>query len=112
MLNKPASKEVSKPKAGKIPTSPSGIKGMKIERWNELYLWQLDEYGEQSHKIVTSIPLIEYYHLGVTCIENNITIAMFLKTAMRDNLKNIKKFAKQIKKEAKGKEDPRQGVLF
>ena len=77
---------------------------MKRERWDELYLWQLQDYSEQSHKIVTSIPLKEYYHLGVACIENNITIAMFLKTAMRDNLKNIKKFAKQIKSEAKVKE--------
>jgi len=102
----------NKPKAGLIPTSPAGIKSMKVEKWQELYLWQLKEYGEQSHKIVTSIPLKEYYQLGLCCISNNISIAMFLKTAMRENLKDVAKYAKQIKKEAKTVPNPNQGTLF
>ena len=103
----------NKPKAGAIPTSPAGIKSMKREKWDELYKWQLLEYGEQSHKIVTSIPLKEYYELGLTCIANNISIAMFLKTAMRENLKDVGRFAKQIKTEAKKPvENEKQGRLF
>ena len=103
-----------KPPRGKIPTSPSGIKNIKKDKWDELYLWQINNgYAEQSHKIVTSIPLKEYYELGLACINNNISIAMFLKTAMRDNLENISKYAKQIKKEAKtNKTNDNQGVLF
>ena len=85
---------------------------MKVEKWKELYEWQLEDYGNESHKIVTSIPLKEYYELGLTCIANNISIAMFLKTAMRENLKDVAKYAKVIKKEAKPKEDDRQGSLF
>ena len=86
---------------------------MKKEKWIELYKWELDAgYGDQSHKIVTSIPLKEYYELGLTCIANNISIAMFLKTAMRENLKDVGRFAKQIKKEAKKVDNPNQGTLF
>ena len=72
-------KKPSKPKAGKIPCSPSGIKSMKADKWRELYEWQLSDYGEQSHKIITSIPLKEYYELGIICIKNDISIAKFLK---------------------------------
>lgn len=85
---------------------------MKKEKWIELYEWQLKDYGKQSHKIITSIPLQEYYELGLICINNNISIAMFLKTAMRENLKDISKITKKIKKDAKPKEDVRQGRLF
>jgi hypothetical protein len=103
---------MKKPSKGNIPCSPSGIKSMKAEKWDELYKWQLLEYGGQSHKIITSIPLKEYYELGHTCIKNNISISMFLKTAMRENLKDITKITKKIKRDAKPKEDSRQGVLF
>ena len=104
--------EQVKPKPSKIPPSPSGIKSMKREKWNELWKWEAENYPEESHKIVTSIPMKEYYDLGLTCIRHEISIAMFLKTAMRENLKNISKYAKVIKKNAKSKENPNQGKLF
>lgn len=101
-----------KPKAGKIPTSPSGIKTMKKEKWDALWHWEAENYPQELHKIVTAIPMKEYYQLGLCCISHEISIAEFLRTAMRDNLKNIGKFAKVIKKNAKKKPHPNQGSLF
>ena len=96
-----------------IPTSPKGIKSIKKDKWNELYKWQLDAgYGKQSHKIVTSIPLYEYFELGEACIDNEITIAMFLRTAMRNSLKDIKRVARQIKRRNSVCNTIKQGTLF
>ena len=96
-----------------IPTSPKGIKSIKKDKWNELYKWQLFAgYGKQSHKIVTSMPLSEYFELGVACIDNEITIAMFLRTAVRNSLRDVKRVARQIKRRGSIRNTIKQGTLF
>ncbi|MBL0721219.1 MAG: hypothetical protein JJV88_01410, partial [Sulfurovum sp.] len=55
-----------------------GITALKLDKFKERYEWQLEEYSEAPQKLITSIPLKDYYKMGIFCIENKITIEGFV----------------------------------
>jgi len=82
----------------KTPNSIKGITQLRLQDFKDIYEWQLEEYGDTKHKIITTIKVEEYYRLGTTCIENNITIASFIREAIRASIDDIAGIAKKIKK--------------
>lgn len=91
------------------PQNKQQAKSFRREDFIKTYQWQLAEFGEKSHKIITTMPLNEYYKLGICCIDNEISIAEFIRQAIRANIDNVSKIAKKINK---NNINPNQGSLF
>lgn len=99
----------------KIANSPSGIKATRKDDFIATYKWQLVEFGDTPQKVITTIPLHEYYKIGIICIDNEISIAGFIREAIRDNICNVSKYKKRLKKTVKKVKDSnikKQGSLF
>lgn len=91
------------------PANKKQAKQYRREDFVETYSWQLIDYGESSHKIITTMPLKEYYHIGLCCIDNDISIAEFIRQSIRKNMGSIPKIAAKINK---NNINPNQGTLF
>ncbi len=85
----------------KISSSPAGIKTTRKDDFIATYKHQLDEYGESPQKIITTMTLNEYYKIGIICIENEISIAGFIREAIRDNICNVSKYKERLEKTVK-----------
>lgn len=93
----------------KTKNGVNGVKSMRRDDFIEAYEWQLEEFGDSKHKIITTMPLHEYYAIGLACIDNKLSIAEFIRQSIRKNMGSIPMMAKKVTKE---KENPKQGKLF
>ena len=91
------------------PENKKQAKRFRRADFIETYQWQLADYGDKSHKIITTMPLNEYYRLGLCCIDNDISIAEFIRQSIRLNIDGVAKIAKKINK---NNVNPNQGTLF
>ena len=80
-----------------------GIVTMKLENFVDRYEWQLRDYKDSPQKIITTIPLKDYFALGKFCIENKITIAGFVRESIKEkiNEKCVKRFRRNMNKTVK-----------
>lgn len=103
----------------------NGILALKLQDFQDLYEWQLDEYPDAKHKITFAVPLKEYYRLGLHCIENKTSIAGFCNRAIFGQLDSatppqdlifvqaMKLYEQKLNKKQKNKVDNfTQGGLF
>ena len=67
-----------------------GITSIKKEKFKEFHEWKLDEYSKDPTKVILSLHLIDYYELGLYCIDNKISINLFCKDAVLKELKKAK----------------------
>ncbi len=62
-----------------------GMSTVKRDDFTARYKWQIDEgYGNDRKNTILGLTISEYYELGLFCIDNNISISGFVKTAMRE----------------------------
>lgn len=100
------------------PKNKAQAKEYRLEDFKDTYEHLLKEHGTETHKIITTIQLKEYYEIGLLCIHEEISIAEFIRTAIKTHKKDIPRFAKLIKRKPrkgtrkKKKQQPKQGVLF
>ena len=66
-----------------------GIGSVRLEDFLEEYSWQLKEFGLTNRKIINTLPLNDYFALGVFCINNKISINAFCRDAILGQMKFI-----------------------
>jgi predicted transcriptional regulator YheO len=103
---------MAKPPSKPLPTSPKGIKALKEHEFRDMYEWQLDEFGKSTKKIITLIPLEQYFEIGILCIRHDMSISAFIREAMFDRKDDIPKISKKMKAKAAPTHHESQGTLF
>ena len=63
-----------------------GVASMKLEDFKDHFEWMLKECPEHKVQTKIAIPVTDYYFLGIYCIENNLSIAGFIKFAYNERL--------------------------